>query len=1228
MADLSYLRWPDVAGDVVSFVAEDDVWVAPLTGGRAWRVSADHAPASSPRLSPDGTQVAWTSTRENATEVFTAPVDGGTTRRLTWWGARTVVLGWLSGDELLVGTAAGEHSARLTVAVALPVAGGPARPLPWGRVGAAAVEPGGPGIVTSTPTMSEPAWRKRYRGGTASRLWLDRTGSGEFTRLLPDLTSSLSTPVWAGGRIGFTSDHEGTGQLWSLPAPAGGAGQIGPDLDAAVPGVADLHRHTDSEFYVRHASSDGTRVVWSSAGSLWTLATFDPASGAEPEPVAVGLGGPRTGRAPHRVPAKGSLGTTAPDRTGRASAIEVRGTVQWLPHRDGPVRVLAATPGVRARMPVVLGTTGRVAWVTDAGGEDAVQIAPVGVGTVPPTGTVPSESSADRLAEGALGTVLELVASPDGAVLAIAAHDGRVLTLDPATGAVSEVARTTEGDVSGLTFSPDSRWLAWSHPGPQPLAQIRLVELSGSSPVGEAVEVTPLRFTDTEPAFTADGEHLAFLSVRSLDPAYDAVVFDMNFAGGCRPYLVPLAATTPSPFDPSGQGRHAEPRTGAEELVDAASDVAAAVDAPTGVRGPATSPPRTTVDPAGTADRIRPFPVEAGSLTGLAAVDGGVVWLRSRRAGVLGDDRASVTDPPAKPVLERWSFDDRKVVELSPDIEAVRVSGDGRRLVVRSGDDLLILPADRPAPPHPEDGAGNSDTRLTVDLSRAGADVDPGAEWTQEYAEAGRRMRDFFWRADLDGFDWAGALDRYRPLVDAIASADDLVDLLWEVQGEFATSHAYVMPKVDPDPARAQGLLGADLRRDDDGTWRVGRVLPGESSDPRARSPLAAPGVGMAAGDALLAVAGRPVDPAAGPNALLVGTAGKPVELTVAPAGGGPARTVTVVPVDSETPLRYHLRVADRRDRTHELSQGRLGYVHVPDGRQRVGPAAPGPPGGDGLRRVGRRPPREQRRSPVRAGDREDRPPCPGVGHGPGVLPAPLPGRCPPRAGRAGRGRVRRVRRRHRQRRRAGRRGRAGRRAADVGRGDRHRRPLPTARRHHRHPAAVLVLVHQPRLGRGEPRRGPGRRRRADAAGLLHRARPPAGAGRRDRACLAGADAARHAARAARPPLREALTVGRRQTVTSGGGSELPAWCSASSTVSVLRPPESARGRAARPRSPDPRGRDWLVLHQAAGGSAVAFQQVAELPAAVTVRCLQTPDGSFPPDRDNEDLVAVVARAY
>lgn len=919
MTELSYLRWPHVSGDVVSFVAEDDVWVAPLAGGRAWRVSADHAPVVSPRLSPDGTQVAWTSARENVSEVFTAPVEGGTTRRLTWWGASTTVTGWLSDDELLVSTSAGQHS-RVPVAVALPVAGGPARPLPWGRVASAATQPGGAGVLVSTTSFSEPAWRKRYRGGTASRLWLDAAGTGDFTRLLGQLTSSLTTPVWASGRLGFTSDHDGVAQLWSLDADAATAALA---VDPAADLADSLHRHTDAEFYVRHASSDGTRVAWTSAGSLWTLADLDPATGAAPEPLAIRLGGPRTGRAPHRIAAAGNLGTTAPDRTGRASAVELRGTVQWLPHRDGPVRVLAATPGVRARMPVVLGTTGRVAWVTDAGGEDAVQVAPVGAGTVPVTGE-PDDGTAPgvgtRFAEGQLGTVLALVASPDGAVLAIASDDTRVLTLDTATGALHEVSRVTDGDAHDLAFSPDSRWLAWSAPGPEPLAHIVAAELDGALPVGEPVEVTPLRFTDTSPTFTSDGRHLAFLSVRSLDPVYDAVVFDMSFPGGCRPYLVPLAADTPSPFDPSGQGRGAEPKTEAEQAASGA--VAGAT------RSSAPAVPRTTLDPAGIADRIRPFPVPAGVLSQLTAVDGGVVWLRSGPAGVLGDDRTAPDDPPAKPVLERWGFTDHASVVLSPDIDAVRVTGDLRRLVVRSGDDVIVLPADRPAPP--EDKA-SADVRLTVDLSRVTADVDPDAEWHQEFDEAGRRMRDAFWRADLDGVDWAAQLARYRPLVDAIASTDDLVDLLWETAGEFATSHAYVSPGKHPDPARAQGLLGADLSRDPDGTWRVARVLPGESSDARARSPLAAPAVGVGPGDAVVAVGGRAVDPADGPNALLVGTAGKPVELTVVPAGGGGPRTVTVVPVGDETPLRYHVRVADRRERTHALSGGRLGYVHVPD---------------------------------------------------------------------------------------------------------------------------------------------------------------------------------------------------------------------------------------------------------------------------------------------------------
>ena len=92
------------------------------------------------------------------------------------------------------------------------------------------------------------------------------------------------------------------------------------------------------------------------------------------------------------------------------------------------------------------------------------------------------------------------------------------------------------------------------------------------------------------------------------------------------------------------------------------------------------------------------------------------------------------------------------------------------------------------------------------------------------------------------------------------------------------------MPTSGPDRpriARSQGMLGADIVPDGAGVWRIERILPGEPSDPRARSPLMAPGVAAAPGDAIVAVDGHPVDPRWGPAEHLADAAGKPVALTI-----------------------------------------------------------------------------------------------------------------------------------------------------------------------------------------------------------------------------------------------------------------------------------------------------------------------------------------------------------
>ncbi|MGQ4425632.1 peptidase S41, partial [Streptomyces violaceoruber] len=243
----AYLRFPHPHGELVAFTAEDDVWLAPLDGGRAWRVSADNVPVNHPRISPDGTKVARTSTRDGAPEVHVAPVEGGPAKRLTHWGSiRTQVRGWTADGRVLALSTYGQASLRRSWARALPLDGGPATTLPYGPVGDVAQGPHT--VLLSAPMGREAAWWKRYRGGTAGKLWIDREDDGEFVRLHDGLDGNIEYPFWVGDRSAFLSDHEGTGALYSSLADG-----------------SDLRRHTPVDgFYARHAATDGSRVVYAS----------------------------------------------------------------------------------------------------------------------------------------------------------------------------------------------------------------------------------------------------------------------------------------------------------------------------------------------------------------------------------------------------------------------------------------------------------------------------------------------------------------------------------------------------------------------------------------------------------------------------------------------------------------------------------------------------------------------------------------------------------------------------------------------------------------------------------------------------------------------------------------------------------------------------------------------------------------------------------------------------
>ncbi|HZD22822.1 MAG TPA: S41 family peptidase [Acidimicrobiia bacterium] len=878
----TYLRYPHVHDDLVTFVATDDIWLVGVDGGRAWRLTDDNQPVRTPRFSPDGRNIAFVSYRDGHPEAYVVPVDGdGAPRRITYWGAKnTLVLGWTADGRVLVASHAGEFNLRHTVVKAVGLDGSVER-LGYGPAWGVAVKDDG-AVALCTPGSRPPAHWKRYRGGTAPRLWLDPTGDGSWEKLLSDEPASLVDPMWVDDKLVFVSDM--AAEVPGSPQQANEQANLWVFDDlSAQPRQLTYQDHEQG--YVRDASTDGHRVVWHSRGKILLL------DGLDHDPKEVDITVP--GAEPEEYAAKPTknLGRFVPDHGGDASLVVWRGNAYWLTHREGPARALVADSEVRVREPELLGQTGYGVVASDAEGEDCLEIHHM-TGEEPPR----------RIASGALGRVLHLAADPAGERVAVISHDGRIRVVDVATGETVDVGRSEQGEARSPSFSPDGRYLIWSQPTISEAGMHQLMVLETDSD-GPAVALTSGTFHDHDPAFTRDGKHIIFLSERTFDPDYDPHEFALSFAGSTRPWLIPISAVEPPPFGPTADGwRISSPE---EETEDE--------QAP-------------ELDIEGAEDRAVPFPVPSAHYRSLDTCHAGVLWIKeTKETGALGTRRAGVKGDPTPDTLQLWTFDKRKVETVAEKVDNYAVSGDGKRLVVRHKDDITVVPSE---PAKPKLAEENSNI-VKVDLTRLRFDVSPRDEWTQMFDENARIMRDHFWREDMDGVDWEAVVARWRPVVATVATHDDLVDVLWETVGELNTSHSYITP-VDPpgDKNRRLGLLGVDMFGVEDG-WRIDRILPGESSDPDAWSPLRTAGVGARVGDVIVAVDGAPVDLAFGPATRLVGGAKKPVELTL--RRDGVDRRVVVVPLEDEEVLRYQDWVRSRRDYVDEHSGGRLGYVHVPD---------------------------------------------------------------------------------------------------------------------------------------------------------------------------------------------------------------------------------------------------------------------------------------------------------
>ena len=219
-----------------------------------------------------------------------------------------------------------------------------------------------------------------------------------------------------------------------------------------------------------------------------------------------------------------------------------------------------------------------------------------------------------------------------------------------------------------------------------------------------------------------------------------------------------------------------------------------------------------------------------------------------------------------------------------------------------------------------------------VNLSDLNVKIDPRAEWNSMYHDVWREERILFYSPTLNGIDSVAMEKRYEPFLKNIKSRSDLNYLFNDMLGELSVGHEFPGGGELSNPRFLPGgLLGADYEFANS-RYRITRIYDGERWNPDLYSPLAQPGINAKPGEYLLAIDGKDLTEATDVYEALEGKAGKQVKIKLGPTPDGKgSREVVVLPVSDETDLRQIAWEEDNRRYVVKMTNGRAGYVHVPD---------------------------------------------------------------------------------------------------------------------------------------------------------------------------------------------------------------------------------------------------------------------------------------------------------
>jgi tricorn protease len=866
-----YYRYPAINGNNVIFTAEGDLWKFNLTTKDAIRLTTSHGVESNASISPDGKWVAFVGQYEGPSEVYVMPVDGGKPKRLTYEEGGPIVYQWTADGKILYSTSSYSTIPNIQLVKINPTDMKP-ESIPLSQADQGTYSPDG--VLFFTRLRDQGSHTKRYKGGTAQSIW-KFDGTNEARPLTSDYPGTSKNPMYYNNRIYFLTDRDGTMNIWSMTTEG-----------------SDLKQHTKAvRFDLEDADiNDGKIVCQQGAEILLYNIAADKL-----ETLDIGLTSDFDQRRVQWInDPKSKITAIDLSYKGDQVVITSRGRVFTVPVEGDRWSEVTRKYGIRYKDAAYLNAENELLMLSDESGEFEIWKAD-NFGFKAPV----------QITKGSANLIENLKASPDGNFVVYNEKDNRLMLYSKTKGTSEVIARNGIGFSAPFAWSSDSRWIAYTDRADNQTGYLKLYDVK----TGTTCQVTSERLESYTPRFSRDSKWLYFISERTFSTTVKSPWGSRQpepfYEKTAKIYAVALSSGAKFPFRE------------ANELAEVKSDTSGITADKATKKTPDKNlkkSPENIIDTAGIISRLYVIPMKPANIVSFEINDDWIYWSEYN----LADNSVGLN------ALKITNKKNNDVVNVATAINDFTFSGDGKKLLIRDKNGILVLGADGTKP----DAKKNA-----VDITKWAFTIDPVEDWKQMFTDAWRMERDYFYDRNMHGVDWQAVYNQYKPLVDRVTDRYELDDILAQMISELSALHMFVYggDKRVAEDNISNGYLGATLTRDESrGGYVIGHIFRSDPDFPSEISPLGRPEVKIKEGDVISAINGIRTLDFSHINELLVNKADIQVRLKLINNKGETYEEV-VRPLSSRAfaTLRYSEWEFTRRLKVTNLSSDRIGYLHL-----------------------------------------------------------------------------------------------------------------------------------------------------------------------------------------------------------------------------------------------------------------------------------------------------------